>query len=208
MDIASTLKQFDLNSSEITVYLWLLENGQSSPPIVSRETKIARTNCYHILDQLVLKGLAAKHLEGKRNDYLANPPEALLALLDQKKELARKLLPDLEGLYMLKKSKPKITYFDGLENVKKIYLQSLESGSILYAGLLDRLSNIDNNFQTMYLNEISKRNIALLNVNKPTPSDFIVWDDSVAFINLNDPAFGTLVVNKDIADGLRLLFGS
>ena len=159
MDINAQLKLAGLNHSEITVYLFLLENGLATPPAVARGTKIMRTNCYNILEELKAKGLIEEQAVGKRKAYLAKDPEAILRALEQKKEAIARILPDLRGLYTLQKNKPKIRYYDGLEQVKEIYLSTLVYTKVYGLGSTNKLSTLMPEFYTYHLNEVKKRGI-------------------------------------------------
>jgi predicted transcriptional regulator len=201
----TALKQLGLNSSEISVYLWLLENGQSTPPIVSRETKIARTNCYHILDSLTGKGLIYKTQEKKFFTYTASSPASLIDLMEQKKELAKKILPDLEGLYSFVKNKPKITYFDNFNEIKVVLLSSLSTKTILIFGLLDSLKMADPDFHLMYLTKLQENEINSTIINSNDETAIICWENRTAFINLKGSPFCTLIDNSGITTSLRQL---
>lgn len=127
MTIEDQLQATGLNNSEITVYLYLLENGYSTPPQIAKGTGIARTNTYHLLQSLKEQGLIEAQQHHKRKAYIATDPEALVRALEAKKEAVRRILPDLRGIYILQKNKPKIKFYDGFEQVKEIYWQSLDS---------------------------------------------------------------------------------
>lgn len=158
MDLQSQLKKLGLSHSEIAVYIFLLQNGLASPPVVSRGTKIARTNCYNVLNDLVEKGLVEELPEGKHKAYRAHDPEMLLHLLDVQKEAARRVLPELQGMYRSNKHKPKVEFYDGLEEVKKIFLLSLEAKAVLAVGAEHFLPALGD-FYTTYLSVVAKRGI-------------------------------------------------
>jgi sugar-specific transcriptional regulator TrmB len=87
MDLANQLKQAGLNISEIKIYIYLLENGLSTPPKVSQGTFVARTNCYNVLQSLKEKGLIEEQLIRSRKAYLASDPESIVRSLQKKKEV-------------------------------------------------------------------------------------------------------------------------
>ena len=108
MNIVKQLKDVGLHQSEIDVYLYLLGNGYSTPPQVSRGTKIARTNCYNVLSSLKDKGLIKEEQRRKRKVYLASDPEALLLSLEKKKMALEGVIPDLKALFITQKNKPQV----------------------------------------------------------------------------------------------------
>lgn len=233
MDINSALKLIGLNQSEITVYLFLLENGATTPPIVSHETKIARTNCYNILGELKVKGLIEEQERGKRKAYLAKNPEALIQSLEKRKELVQRILPDLQGLYTTQKNKPKIRFYDGLEEIKDIYEQSLQSEKVMMVGSIEQLHALLPGYLEHYFVEVKKRGIIVYQIlgeyrnefnktkellndlydtrllppeYKDMPTNILLWNDTIALIALSEPAFGTMLTNQMLAKTFQMLF--
>lgn len=235
MNITQQLRQIGFLASETSVYLYLLENGISTPPQISSGTAIARTNCYHILQSLKEKGLIAEQRKGKRKAYMAKDPQALLLSLEQKKEAVEILLPDLRALYTTQKNKPKIRFYEGLEEVKEIYWQSLEAEEIRAIGSTKQLSDLDSQFFIRYQKEVAKRGIVfydilthasgekavqetksilkglydvelLLPQYKDIPTDILLWQDSIALITLQEPIFGTVLTNPLLAQTFKTIF--
>ena len=85
MELQTQLKKAGLTESEISIYLYLLQQGQSTPPQISIGTGIARTNCYHVLRSLKEQGLIKEEETKKRKAYLATDPQALLLNIEKKK---------------------------------------------------------------------------------------------------------------------------
>lgn len=166
MSIESDLKKFGLQKSEIRVYLYLLENGLSTPPSIARGTGIARTNCYNILHELKEKGLLIEQEKQKRKAYLAADPESLLRTLEEKRELIDRILPDLRGLYTIQKNKPKIKFYEGFEQVKQVYWSTLSGKEkrIYALGSTKELSDLEPQFFSRYVNEIKDRSIVLQDI--------------------------------------------
>ncbi len=235
MQLIDELKKIGLQKSEIAVYLYLLENGLSTPPAIAKATGIARTNCYNILVSLKDKVLIREQDQGKRKAYIALDPEAILRSLEEKKEAVQRILPDLRGLYITQKNKPKIRFFEGFEQVKEIYWQTLSAQEIFAIGSTKELSDINAPFFDDYLLEIKKRGIILNDIlsydSKETtgpktqdilkglysqsylpskytelPTDILIWDNNIALITLREPIFGTVLTNPLIAQTFRVLF--
>lgn len=234
MGLTEQLKQLGLNHSEITVYLFLLENGISTPPIVSRGTKITRTNCYHILNELKNRDLIAEQKLGKRKAYLAHDPESLLRGLERKREIVSQILPDLRGLFTTQKNKPKIRFFDGMEQIKQIYQMSLSSKEILGFTSMDKFLGFSGDFGEQYMRQAgqskiifkdvlssSSRNMGAEKIKKimggyydyrilpmeykQFPTDMLIWGDNIALLTLNEPVFGTILTNKTLANTFRII---
>jgi len=231
--LAAQLRTLGLNRSEITVYLYILENGVSTPPDVSHGTKIARTNCYNILNDLKDQGLVEEKQDKKRKAYTITDPQALVSSLEYKRNMAQRLLPDLYGLQAGQQHKPRVTYYDGVEKVKEIYRESLAAKKIVSIGPLGGLDQLEPGFQNYFMKEIADRQIMLSNLsNTPReqmlsivpelaglyqtkalsseqatiPTNILVWDSTLAFITLDSPMFGTVIVDPLLTTTFKMIF--
>ncbi|MDO8509851.1 MAG: helix-turn-helix domain-containing protein [bacterium] len=235
MDIYTQLKEAGLLRSESTIYLYLLENGLTSPPQIAKGTKIARTNCYHILHNLKERGLIEQQTRGKHKAYLASDPEAITRSLERKKETFNRLLPDLRAIYTTQKNKPKIRFYDGIEQIKEIYLQTLSSKEIFGIGSSKQLSDIAPEFYVKYLEEIKNRGIFFHDIlsnpskeksgpqmqsilkgfydlrylpskNQDLTTDILIWEDNIALLSLEEPVFGTILTNQSLTKTFKIVF--
>jgi sugar-specific transcriptional regulator TrmB len=228
------LREIGLKQNESEVYLYLLQNGISTPPQIAHGTDIARTNCYNILKSLWEKEVIDEKLRGNRKAYVARSPETLKLNLKRKLESIDNLLPELQALHTTQKNKPTFRFFDGWKEVQQIYLNSLEAKEIYAVGSTERLLELDKNFFEDYVNKVAKNNILfkdLLTHSSKTKSgpliknvttglhtakflpaeygdnltDILVWDDNVALIALEEPIFGTVITSKPLADTFRTI---
>lgn len=235
MTIEQQLKQFGLHKTEIAIYLHLLEEGLSTPPQIAKGTGIARTNCYNVLESLREKGLIEVQSQGKRKAYLASDPEALLKNLELKKAAVERLLPDLRALHTIQKNKPKIRFYDGWEQVKQIYWETLQAEEIFALGSLSHISDIQEAFLNTYVQGIKTRGIVFHDIlpqssaeqvgkqwkqilkgfydYQVVPSNFdefetdiLIWDDNIAIVALEKPIFGTVITNPPLAKTFRTMF--
>lgn len=235
MEIFNQLKDIGLSKSEISVYLYLLENGLSTPPQVAKGTKIARTNCYNILQGLKDGKLINEQVRDNRKAYIASNPEALLRSIERKKEAIEQILPDLKGLFTIQKNKPKIKFYEGIEGIKEIFEESLSADKILGFASTEKLFSLDPKFFLWHQRQLKKNNIVFydilshdskekaapetINILKglynvkfidkrygPVPTDILIWDDEVVLMTLEEPIFATMVTNKPLADTFRIMF--
>lgn len=235
MEIQKQLEELGLRESEIRVYLYLLKQGVSTPPQVAKGTGIARPNCYKVLQSLKEKGLIEEQKKDKRKAYLASDPIALVQTLERRKEAMDKMLPDLRALYTTQKNKPEIRFYDGFEQVKQIYLQTLSAKEILGVASTEKLFDLSPKFFDKYRKEVKKRGIDFRDIvtyksgeksgpkakkelrgfyelkllpkrYEDIPTDILIWDDNVALIVIDKPVFGTVLTNKHMAQTFRILF--
>lgn len=232
--IAKKLHTYGLSKTEALLYIYLLEQGLSTPPFIARGTGVARTNCYNVLESLLQKGLISEQQKGKRKAYVANDPDALLRSLEKKKEDLELLVPDLRALYKTSKNKPIIQFFEGFDQVKEIYLQTLAAEQIFAIGSTKSIATIDQAFLTKYFHSLKEKNIVLQDLLtadskeqadqykevlkglydvallpqkiKNQPTDILIWNDNIALITLEEPIFGTIITNQLLASTFKTLF--
>jgi len=132
--MSKSLATIGLEESEAKVYQALLELGPSSVTEITKKAGITRTLGYHLLQKLGIHGLVDQ-VSGKDKKiiYSAKHPRYLLQHIKNKKNaLERKIeeveqrIPELVSLYNVT-DKPVIRYQEGLEGLKNIYSETLES---------------------------------------------------------------------------------
>ncbi len=235
MNLQSLLKDLGLFDSDIRIYLYLLEQGISTPPQIARGTKIARTNTYVILKRLTEKGLIEEQKRGKRKAYIATDPLALEQSFERKRDAIHQMLPDLRALYSAEKNKPKIQYYEGWEQVRQIYDLTYQAEKVFAFGSTEKLFLHDKKFYESHAKRVKERGIIYNDILthesgdksgqiikdilkgfydfKVLPkqyndlsTDILIWDDHIAFIDLNNPVFGTVITNPSLAKTLYMMF--
>lgn len=230
-----SLKASGLTENEIKVYFYLLENGVSTPAQIARATLVGRTNIYPIMRNLKQMRLIEEQARGKKKAFLAADPRALVSEMERKKEAIEAIVPDLQALYTRQKNKPTIKFYDGFEQVRLIYEQTLEADEILAVGSTEKLESLEKGFVAWYAKELRKRAIIMRDVlvhsaegktgqqmkdiigglysmkflpenYQELPTDILIWNDSIALISLDEPVFGTVLVNPPLAKTFKALF--
>lgn len=130
------IKNSGLDETEAKVYLALLELGPATVSQITKKAGITRTLGYHALQKLGWQGLVNRVSgEGAKIVYGAEHPRRLIQsvknkqnqLAEQAKEMEQ-LLPELVSFYKVAE-KPVVRYQDGIEGIKAIYEETLESKS-------------------------------------------------------------------------------
>jgi sugar-specific transcriptional regulator TrmB len=234
--IIDSLQYAGLNDSQIKVYLYLLEEGVSTPPQIAKGTKIARTNCYNILRELDDLDLVDRKRNKARFIYIAQNPNSILRAMDKKRDNISKILPELFDIYKIQKNKPTVEYYDGLDQVEDIFLQTLNSTEeILSVESTKLLYKIDQKFFLDYDKELRRKQIFTRDILSPDSgtgyaasvkaiqgayykyrrmpagaknfaSQILIWNNNVAHIAFEQPYFGTIMRSEAIASAMRSLF--
>ena len=237
MSIEEKLQNIGLHKSEIAVYLYLLERGVSSPPQIAKGTGIARTHCYHILSLLDEKGLIQTQQNRKRKNYVARDPESLITTFEKRQEMVKSVVPELRDLFTAQKNKPKIRFFSGWNEVKELYLLTLQTEKLYAIGSTEAIAKIDKKFLESYWRGLAKNKIIFdsvlmssakqktaeelktfkgaIRIDKflpeqfgDQPMDMFIWNDNIAMITLSEPIFGTLITDAALVRVLKIMFGA
>lgn len=235
IDIQKKLREFGLKKSEIKVYLYLLEQGVSTPPQIARATGIARTNTYNILQSLKDKRLVEEQAKGKRKAYFASDPQVLVISEQHKQQALEQLLPTLRGLHATQKNKPKIIYFDGWDELKNIFLMTLEAKEVRGFASTNKLFANSPGFFEKYNAELVKKQIQFYDIvthesgshavrvakqrmgrlyevkvlpaqYEDLPTDILIWNDNIALMTTEEPIFATVLTDKNLARTFKIMF--
>lgn len=121
------LELLGLSKEEAKVYIALLELGTNVASVIAKKAKIARVNCYHILDNLIRKGLVTSYVQKKIKRFTAENPQLIVNQQTEKLNRAKQLLPELLSITNKLAYKPKIHFFEGTEGIKSIYNEASET---------------------------------------------------------------------------------
>lgn len=118
---AHTLTQnLGISDKEAKVYLAVLELGGGTVQEIAARAAIKRTSIYYFIDHLVELGLIEQLQVGRRVRYQPTSPERLVELQKQRAAQLEQLLPEFMSVYNVSTKKPRISYFEGPEQMKNI----------------------------------------------------------------------------------------
>lgn len=127
MEIKNVLQQFGLIGKKADVYLAALELGSASVIDIAKKAGIKRTTCYDILLDLANEGLISETAKGKKRLFVGEDPEKIQRNLKNKEKLFSEILPQLQSVYNVRGSKPKIRFYEGKEGLKEVYEDTLKN---------------------------------------------------------------------------------
>jgi HTH-type transcriptional regulator, sugar sensing transcriptional regulator len=174
------LLQLGLSESEIGVYMALLQGGSSSVQDISRASGINRVTIYSALEHLEKKGLVAETKKGARRLFVAERPEELKMIIEEKGEEVRKINFDLENLVLpvLKaidvnqENKPEIRFYEGLEGIYKVYENMLGSHDIIGSGSYDSVMKVSSQKEEeKYFHRIKHKKVFYRAILEDTPTN-------------------------------------
>lgn len=127
--LKNDLQNIGLNDKEARIYLACLELGPTNIQNIAEKANIKRSTVYEILESLKEKGLMHVTTKGKRKLYLASEPENLLETIKEREKLLKEILPQLKSINNVGFAKPKITFYEGREGLRDIYMEALKSST-------------------------------------------------------------------------------
>ncbi|MFH1365212.1 MAG: helix-turn-helix domain-containing protein [archaeon] len=125
---AKELTNLGLTNGESKAYLAMLKIGSSTVGPIVKESKIAYSNIYEVLERLIKKGLASFIIKQKTKYFQATPPNRLEEYLKNKekeikkqKDKLKQIIPSLIALTSSKENKTDAEIFIGTKGLKTAY---------------------------------------------------------------------------------------
>jgi len=134
-EITRLLRQLGLSKHGATIYVALLEHGESTIAEIARNAQVLRPLVYRALPSLVERGLIGKVPHGKRTCYTALSPKRLEELWEETGKTFRETIPALTELYATQDDRPNVIVLKGRKGIVAVYediLETLPRGGIFY----------------------------------------------------------------------------
>lgn len=231
--LTNILESLGLNEKEAKVYLSSLEIGSSPVSQIALKAKINRVTTYDILEKLVKKGLINFFVKNKIKFFSATDPELVVNEFKKRAEELQKALPDLKRLHG-DTSHPKVRYYEGLDGIKSIYADTLNSKTeILNYCNSKEIRLLWPKYDEEYVEQRAQKQIFLRGIalddeygkevqSKDQQShreirlvskerfnftnEINIYDDKVAIISFKDELIGMIIESHEIAETQRALF--
>jgi DNA-binding MarR family transcriptional regulator len=241
MLLAKNLQDLGLTDKEAKIYVALSEMGEATPQQLALKSGVNRVTAYVILESLLRRGLVNILTKQKKTHFAIESPAQILNLLEKEKKaienkinLARVLMPELDMLNKLTTERTNVKFFEGRNGVLLVQKDIAHSG----AKRIDEIFNlnISLNFfpikpndhrRTLYRRKIKTRSIIIYDSKEPIPklpllwqeerrylpgdkfpfyADVVFYKDKAALLSLKDNLIGVIIGNKAIVDGLKVMF--
>jgi sugar-specific transcriptional regulator TrmB len=118
------LEDIGLSPNEATVYLALLEIGQTPAGGIIKKTGLHRSIVYETLDKLIERKLAFSLKKQKITHYQPLDPERITQTVERQLALVHDLVPSLRAL--TEKTASEIAIYEGPEAYRRYWLEALE----------------------------------------------------------------------------------
>lgn len=234
MTLFNVLIDIGLTKKEAGVYLATLELGPSVASDIALKAKMNRVTCYDILEKLIRKGFISTYTQKKVRVFAATDPDLMRSSYRQKYMNLKGALPELRRLHG-KTPHPRVRYYEGIEAIKKIYLDTLTAKTEIlnYAdskSIREHWPEYDKEYvkarvkKNIYLRGIApldesgkavvkkdKESYREIRLVKPGEFSFAneinIYDDKVAIISFSkEEVLGMIIESQEIADTQRAIF--
>src|SRR3989338_7762160 len=232
MDI-SALEDLGLSKGESKVYMTLLELGTTKVGMIIEKTGMASSAVHNSLNTLLEKGCVTYIKKGKVKQYQTTSPQHFLALLEEKKQNFRKILPML-----LQKQKPleknTAEIYTGMQGVTNMLLEMIKDGKkgdeyVFFSADIEFMNEEIQNFFRKYDPKrkekgLTTRALAPLKLKKyyesrakkgffevryttqPLPPNMTIFKDKIALFTWGEKPVAFLIHSPQLADIYRTFF--
>lgn len=167
MKLIETLSKLGLSPTESEIYLALLKKNESPVGVIISETGLHREIVYGALKRLELQGIVQSIEKKKIRHYQACDPVYLVRKIEDKAEMAREVLPQLQEMFNQPQVSVKIYEgAEGFEEIEKDWAASLKDNEEFYCigGAGNAWYDITKDYYMKYHKRLYKRGIKVKTV--------------------------------------------
>jgi sugar-specific transcriptional regulator TrmB len=125
-NIKLLLRDLGLTEDQAKVYLAALELGQANMQDLAHKSGVKRTSIYNFIKELLAKGLIVTAKKRKRTVYSAIHPKQLVEVEKARLNELHRVLPELLAIYNKSSTKPRVTFYEGVDGIKEVLLDMLK----------------------------------------------------------------------------------
>jgi sugar-specific transcriptional regulator TrmB len=233
MEYIEMLQNLGLNDKEARCYLALLPLNRATAYMVALRSGLKKPTAYVVLESLVNKGFAIKIPHQDITKYVAKSPKDCVAMIRERLNSTRDILPELMAMQNSIEDKPKVSFFEGKEGINLVDNDMLKATSEILAFTTPRFvkteearagkeyikKRVKSGIRVRAIGEVSSELEALKQKDKkelrqtrmlPVESyssevEIGIYDNKV-FVSNYKKEFGLIIEDKDISSTLRKIF--
>lgn len=235
MKIAQALQNLGFSSQDSQIYVSLLKVGESSVGAIIADTGFHRDIVYGALTRLEQQGLVQSIEKKKIRHYQALDPAVLARKEQERADLAKSILPDLQKLF----TQPDVSVriyegVEGLEETEKDWAASLKDNEVMlciggagkswydlgeqfnYKKYHQKLADRGITIKTVtYANEAKEirsietpefNPVRVLPESYKVPSSTIIYADKIQIQIFGERFFAIVIQSKAVSDSYRKYF--
>lgn len=230
-----TLRNMGLKETEAAVYLSALKQGYSTVLTLAEETGVKRGTVYEITSRLIDRGLIKITKKEGHRYLIAEDPRALSAKFNEYTKEFDKNLSQFLALQNQNEIKPKITYYEGEDEIWQIYEDTLIKGQpiLSFTSVIGIYNLLDSQRIEDYIRRRTEKKIPIQIIALDSPearewakrgkeefrevrlipkeqydfsADVEIYGDKVATISFKEKIFGVVIESAQISQMQRMAF--
>lgn len=234
MNTIFNLIKLGLDEKQAKIYLAGLKTGPTTATVLAKNSEVKRGTIYGILKELKLLGLCSESILQKRKIFTMSDPNQLKAIQNDRDNILNDLLPLLRS-FTVSKNIPKISIFEGLQEIKEVYSDTLTGNvkEILTIEAVDSLiEHLGLEFLERYIKQRIKlkipvrvlateshnakhykqRDLSDIRQTKFIPKKFTlgldieIYKNKVLLVSLSEKSFAVLIEDDKISKSLKSIF--
>lgn len=126
------LTKLGFSQHEATIYMALIDIGQTGTGEIIKKTGLHRNIVYDTLDKLIRRKLVSKVIKQNKAQFQVTDPSRIVSEIESNLKVASEIVPDLAARARVKQE---ITIYEGLEGFRSYSInmvEQIEPGSTLY----------------------------------------------------------------------------
>ena len=240
------LQNLGWSSEEVDVYTALLQLGTQPASVIARHIEKKRTTVRVYLEHLAKEGFVRLNWKGRTQYFTAEKPEeAITALEHTKTKTIEKLdrnikafsaiLPELTSIVREDVRLPKVTFYEGIHDLKRMYTDSLTSKTeiLCLSSMEDLWDLFGQQYDQWYVKKRlqkaipvryiakdsalerkeAKKDKKYLRKSRHLPADIFnisneinIYDGKVSIITLKSEKIGILIQSDEIYNSMKAIF--
>ncbi len=228
------LKPLGLSELQGRVYLAALELGEAKMQDLAKKSGVNRTTIYTFIDDLKERGFITETKRGKRRIYSAIHPERFLQMQKVRTAELEKVLPELLAIHNVSRTKPRVTFYEGVEGVKEVYTDILRDKKemLAYEDIEHLKGGLPQTFYEYFPAERAKKGISIKSISRDSQiarefikdnirllretrfikvkdfkTDINIYGNKIALIGLrSSPPFAVIIEDVSISETMRIVW--
>jgi len=233
--LTTTLRNLGLKETEAVVYLSALEQGYSTVLSLSEQTNIKRGTVYEITARLIDRGFLKVTKKDGHRYLISEDPKVLSVRFNEYAQNFTAKLSEFLALQNENETKPKITYYEGEDEVWQIYEDTLAEGKPIcsFTSVIDIYDLLSREKIEDYIKRRAEKKIPIRIIALDSPesrlwaekskealremrlinkeqynfsADVEIYGNKVATVSFKDKIFGVVVESEQISQMQKAAF--
>ncbi|MBU1890197.1 helix-turn-helix domain-containing protein [Patescibacteria group bacterium] len=232
-DIKKTLIQSGLNEKQADIYLACLELGSASVQKIAQKAGLPRSTVYETLEILKDRGYISTFLKKKVRHYSAEEPERVVLIAQQKADLLKSALPQLEAMVGKNRKRPSVRFYQGTEQMNLVLEEVLKEADAVsaFGSAEDLLSRMGEYWDDFVKRRVDKkipvraimhdspearqrqevgpkyvRTIRLVQESHNTHGLTMIWKNKIAMFSFIDDLIAVVIDSRQLSDMQKAQF--